>query len=362
MLDWQTTPSKRIDQSEKALCDTAILLVNVGTPRAPRIIDVWRYLNEFLSDPRIIALPYVLRMLLVRGYIVPARLFAITRAYRKIWTDQGSPLLTHSQNLRRALVESFGARVPICLAMRYQRPSIAQALEELRPHLKKRLLVVPLFAQYASATSGSIFQEVMRCIQSWPVIPALSFAAPFSHHPAFLSAWAERVREYPLDQYDHVLFSFHGLPEKQVRQADRRGTCHFTSHCCAAREDPYCYRAACFETARGIAARIALPEERCLVAFQSRLGKEPWLQPYTAEVIQKIARQQGKRLLVVCPSFTADCLETLYEIGTEYAHEFLRLGGAKLDLVPCLNDHPTWVQALKTIICDDLGVVMPSSL
>ena len=322
---------------------------------------MWRYLNEFLCDPRIIDLPYLRRMLLVRGYIVPARLLATTRAYKQIWTAQGSPLLVHGQNLTRALENACGKSVPIRLAMRYQTPSIAEALEGLRPFLKKRLLVVPLFAQYASATSGSIFQEVMRCIRNWPIIPALSFAAPFSRHPAFLSAWADVVEQYPLYQYDLVLFSFHGLPEQQVWQADVHGTCRLTPQCCATRQDAYCYRAACFETAHGIAARLALPEERYLVSFQSRLGKAPWLQPYTGEVIRSMARQ-GKRLLVVCPSFVADCLETIYEIGTEYAHEFLRLGGAKIDLVPSLNDHPTWVQALKAIILDEVRVAMSPAL
>jgi len=326
-----------------------VLLVNLGTPLSPKPKDVFRYLIEFLTDGRVIDFPWLKRQLLVRGLIVPFRYKQSTEQYRHLWTKEGSPLLMYSERLQRKLQEVLGNDYHVALAMRYQYPSIMAGLEKLRKEEVDELIILPLFPQYASATTGSIYQKVMHELQNWQVFPKLIFINHFFDHPAMINAFCARASQYSLSSYDHVLFSFHGLPERQIRKASE--DC-LTINCCRqlCQKNRFCYKAQCFTTAQAIADQLNLKEEQYTICFQSRLGKEPWIQPYTSDVLHICAKQGHKRLLVFSPSFVCDCLETTYEISSEYQREFKQLGGEQLQLVEGLNDHPLWIDALKQMI------------
>lgn len=328
---------------------TGILLLNTGTPSSCAPHDVKRYLTEFLMDGRVLDMPFWIRELLVKWVIVPFRYKKSARAYAKIWTNYGSPLMHHSKELTAKLAEALDVKV--ALGLSYAAPSIQDALEELRGCIN--IIVVPLFPQYASATSGSVIQEVMRCISTWPQIPELSILGPFSNHERFLDAWYQQAKEIDFDSYDHILFSFHGLPLAHVKKQDRAGCC-LKRNCCNSlhQENAYCYPAQCTYTAKELANRLNICDYT--LCYQSRLGVDKWLAPYTIDVIKERRKMGDKRLLVFAPSFVADCLETIYEIRMEYREEFLLLGGETLDLVPSLNTHPAWIEALGEIITGNL--------
>jgi ferrochelatase len=312
---------------------TGVLLINLGTPDSPEPKDVYRYLIEFLTDPRVINFPWLKRQLLVRGFIVPSRYRNSARSYSRIWTEQGSPLLVYGKKVKNALQDILGSSYQVELGMRYQNPSIGAALEKLEGLRLQKLIIIPLFPQYASATTGSVHQKVMESLSRWQTIPSLRFIDSFATHPGYIRAQLEISQKYRLDQYDHILFSFHGLPKRQLSRSN-------------------IYLEQCYATASALTTQLELPKDRFTICFQSRLGKEPWIEPYTSETIAQRGKQGDKRLLVFCPSFVCDCLETLDEIGNEYAHQFYQVGGKRLDLVEGLNDHPAWIDALKTMILD----------
>lgn len=329
-----------------------ILLVNLGTPHSPSQKDVHRYLNEFLTDGRVITVPWLWRQILVRGFIVPKRYRQSAATYTKVWTDEGSPLLTYGRSLAQKLQDKLGDAFCVELAMRYQTPSISTALQKFEAMGLEHLVILPLFPQYASATTGSVHQKVMQEISEWEIIPSLSFINSYATNPLFLDCLAAIGSKYEMKDYDHILFSFHGLPRQHLLKADRSGTCLKQQNCCSTygTHNRDCYRAQCYATARGIVERLKLSPDHYSITFQSRLGKEPWTEPYTEETIRKLAEKGVKKLLVFAPAFTADCLETTYEIGMEYAHLFKSLGGEKLQLVESLNDDPRWVDALQLLI------------
>lgn len=292
---------------------------------------------------------------LVRGLIVPKRYKQSAASYARIWTAEGSPLMVYGKRVQTLLQQELGPRFRVELAMRYRHPSIPQALSTLLAEPLERLVVLPLFPQYASATTGSVHQRVMEALQTHPVIPHVQLINNFADHPAFIEAFATKAASFSLDQYDHILFSYHGLPERQLRKADKGQWCLKKSDCCqtSCSENKACYAAQCFATTQGIVDRLKMPNDRYSLCFQSRLGKEPWLQPYTSDVIQGLAKKGKKNVLVLCPSFICDCLETIYEIGEEYAAEFKHAGGEKLHLVPSLNDDPLWIKALTQIVIEN---------
>jgi protoporphyrin/coproporphyrin ferrochelatase len=325
-----------------------LLLVNLGTPSSPEPGAVRRYLRQFLSDPRVLDIHPVARWLLLNVAILPFRPGATAAAYRKVWTERGSPLLVHSLDL----VEKVRARlpgVPVELGMRYQEPSLRVALERLLAAGCDRITVFPLYPQYASSSTGSSLEEVWRLAGRLWNTPALRVVPPFYDHPAFLDAFA-RVARPVLDEAnpDLVLMSFHGLPERQVKKSDATGRhCLASASCCDALVDSnrMCYRAHCFATARGLAERLGLAG-RYEVAFQSRLGRTPWIRPFTDVRVRELAAKGTRRLAVLCPSFVADCLETLEEVGLRLREDFLAHGGEELRLVPSLNATDAWVEAV----------------
>lgn len=329
-----------------------ILLINLGTPAAPTEGAVRSYLAEFLNDPRVLDIPAVPRALLLYGAILPFRPRQSAHAYRKIWTPQGSPLLVAGE----ALAEALRAKVqaPVALAMRYGQPSIRAGLESLTRAGVDVVVAAPLFPQYSSAATGSAIEKLLHEAARLYNVPAIRVVAPFYDHPAFLRAFAAGTRDR-LHQFraDHVLMSFHGLPVRQVRKGDPSGAhCYRSSGCCDAvgAANAYCYRAQCYATARGLARELTLEEGRWEVAFQSRLGRVPWIEPYADRRVVELAQRGVKRLAVACPAFVADCLETLEEIGLRARESFLAHGGEAFELLPCPNAHPAWVDALAQLL------------
>jgi protoporphyrin/coproporphyrin ferrochelatase len=328
-----------------------VLLVNLGTPDAPEAPAVRRYLAEFLMDPRVIDVNVVSRALLVYGAVLPFRPRRSAAQYRTIWTDRGSPLLYHSLDLRAALARKMGE---VRLAMRYGKPSIAAGLDALEQHGVDRIVVVPLYPQYASSSTGSTLDAIYRWARGRRVAPTLSVVPAFYAHDGFLDPLAEVARP-AIEGADHVLMSFHGLPERQVRATDHAGNhCLASPDCCAAigSANRDCYRAQCYATARGLAQRLGLPADRWSVSFQSRLGRTPWIQPFTDVVLPQLRDRGVSRIAVICPSFVADCLETLEEIGVRAREQWKALGGESLALAPCLNAHPRWVDGLARIVAE----------
>jgi len=330
-----------------------ILLVNLGTPDSPQTPDVKKYLDQFLMDERVIDIPKLNRTLLVKGIIVPFRSPKTAKLYKEIWNENGSPLLYYSRLQAQMLQERLGDHYHVELAMRYQSPSIASALENLKAGLVESIQVIPMFPQYASASSGSVMQLVMELVSKWQTVPPISFVNSFHDNELMIKVFAENARKHHVASYDHVLFSFHGLPERQLLKCDHTGNyCLKTADCCQTLNDTnkFCYSAQGHDTARLIAAELNLSKDQYTVCFQSRLGKEPWVQPYTTDVLKKLAAEGKKRLLVFSPAFVADCLETLYEITVEYHEEFKALGGEHVQLVESLNDSPVFIEALAGMV------------
>jgi ferrochelatase len=331
-----------------------ILLLNLGTPDAPTSPAVRRYLREFLSDPRVIDIHPVARTLLLEAVILPTRPAKSAAAYAKVWTEAGSPLLVHSRALEAKVRAALGPGHHVELAMRYGRPSIPEALARLRGAGASRLVVAPLYPQYSSAATGSSVEAVFAELSRQAVVPPVTVLPAFYDDPGFIASFAAvgapvLARERP----DHVLFSFHGLPERHVKAADHSGRhCLRFEGCCEviveANRD--CYRAQCFATARALATTLGLATGRWSVCFQSRLGRTPWIKPYTDLRLDELARAGAKRLVVFCPAFVADCLETLEEIGIRAREQFTAAGGEALALVPSLNASEAWVEALVRLL------------
>ena len=330
------------------------LLLNLGTPDAPTTSAVRRYLREFLHDPRVIDIPALGRWLLVEGIILPTRPQKSAAAYQKIWSSAGSPLLVESQQLLERMRARLGPSEAVELGMRYGNPSIPAAIEKLRAAGVTHLVAAPLYPQYSSAATGSSLEAVFAALALEDTVLPVSTLPAFFDDPGFLAAFAAVGRPaLAAARADHVLFSFHGLPERQIRRADPSGAhCLASASCCAAvgEVNRDCYRAQCYATARGIAARLGLVEGGWTVTFQSRLGRTPWIKPFTDVVLQELAAQGKKRLAVFCPAFVADCLETLEEIGMRAREQFRSLGGEDLQLVPSLNACEPWVEALCSLL------------
>ncbi|MEO9965913.1 MAG: ferrochelatase [Reichenbachiella sp.] len=326
-----------------------ILLVNLGTPDSPSVKDVRTYLREFLMDGRVIDIPFLYRWLLVNLIITTFRGPKSAKEYQKLWEDRGSPLKFYGEDLTKAVQKELGSDYVVVLGMRYQNPSIQVAIDELMRKGVSEIKVISLFPQYASATSGSVVEKVMDIVKGWQVIPKIEFEGPFFNHPKLIEAITQNAEKWMKEHdYDHFLFSYHGLPERQILKSGIE-TCKL-GDCCNScdHKNQYCYRVQCFETTRLIAKALDLPDDQVTTAFQSRLGKDPWIQPYTEDTLKRLAGEGKKNVLAFSPAFVADCLETTLEVGETYQEEFLELGGERWDLVESLNVHPSWVAC----VCD----------
>ncbi|MBK6522445.1 MAG: ferrochelatase [Bacteroidia bacterium] len=330
----------------------AIFLINLGTPDDPTPGKVGKYLTQFLNDKRVIDINPIGRFILVNCIIVPFRSFRSSKLYQAIWSKEGSPLLLHSIDLKNKLQQIVSTDTHVELAMRYQTPSIKNALENLRKLRPEKIHIIPLYPQYASSSTGSTLEEVLNRIKSWEVIPNLNIISKFYDHPKFIEALVNEAKNYDLKAYDHILFSYHGLPERQIL----KGAAHYGNNTCQMGDccnkitanNRYCYRANSMETTRQLVKALNIPEGKYTSSFQSRLD-DKWLKPYSDKVVAELAKKGAKNILVFSPAFVADCLETIYEIGTEYQEIFHANGGEKITLVKSLNSSDAWVKAVKEI-------------
>ena len=340
-----------------------VLLITLGTPDSPATGDVRRYLREFLSDPRVLTMPSAARWLLLHGIILPFRPRKSAAAYQSIWSDNGSPLLDAGKSLKNLLGETLSEEHRVGLGMRYGNPSIETALrsmfDERGGPMPRELVVVPLFPQYASASTGSAVAKLGEVLEALKIEIPVHIAAPFYEHPSFIDASAS-IAQPLLAGFapDHVVMSFHGLPEQQVRDLDPTGAhCLVEPDCCTkpCAANRSCYRAQCFATTRALQGALDLPDERISIAFQSRLGRARWLEPDLVDLLPQLAARGVGRIAVMCPAFVADCLETLEEIGIRAREQWASLGGEDLCLIPCVNADPSWVAGLAKIVRETAG-------
>jgi ferrochelatase len=333
-----------------------VLLINLGSPDSPAVADVRRYLREFLMDERVIDSAWPVRFALVNGLIIPRRAEQSAHAYRSIWTKAGSPLVVTSRNICKALQDRVDA--PVELAMRYQNPSIVEAINNLVYEDVDELLVIPLFPHYAMSSFETAAERAREVAFELSPQMKVKILEPFYDHPDYIAALVASAEPFLAAQPDHLLFSFHGLPERHLRKADPTGQHDLTRTPCCDSSNPghkTCYRAQCYNTVRSFAGEAGLIEGKYSVAFQSRLGREPWMRPYTDVQIAELAKTGVKHLAVICPAFVSDCLETLEEIGIRGREIFLANGGKEFTLIPCLNEHPLWIEALEKMITKFTG-------
>lgn len=329
---------------------TAVILANVGTPDEPTVPAVRRYLFQFLNDRRVIDLPWLLQKFLVNVIIVPFRAPKSTKLYQMLWTEKGSPLLAISNESRDKLQERLGENYEVFVGMRYQNPSLKKVLQTIKEKRFDKIVVLPMFPQYASSTAGTIAQLVNTETANWNVIPELTIISQFYDNPGFIKAFAAQIRKYKPEDFDHIIFSYHGLP---FSQTDRVHPAIKTVNCNCEFEMPehgrFCYKATCYETTRLLAKELGLPKSAYSVAFQSRLTKN-WLKPFSDKEVIKLAKEGKKRVLIAAPAFIADCLETIVEIGVEYQHLFEENGGEKIQLVESLNANADWIETLAELV------------
>jgi len=328
----------------------AVLLVNLGSPDSPSVPDVRAFLGEFLMDARVLDMIYPMRWSLVHLAILPRRAAQSAEAYEKIWMSDGSPLVATSRKVRQALQERAGMTVE--LAMRYGKPSIPDAIGKLRNQGVEQVLLIPLFPHYAMSSFETAVERVRQVMASQAPHISLTVAPPCYSHPDYIRAMTASAADYLKEDYDHLLFSFHGIPERHLRKSDPTGRHCLAKRDCCGQDCPVigtCYRAQCFKTVEEFVRTASIPKHMHSIAFQSRLGREPWLKPYTDQVIAGLARAGIRKLLVICPSFVSDCLETLEEIGLRGRETFRAAGGGELTLIPCLNTHPLWIKALDNM-------------
>jgi len=318
---------------------TALLLVNLGSPEAPTVPAVRRYLRQFLTDPRVVELPRWLWRVILELAILPRRPKESAAKYSAIWQEGGSPLLNGTAQLAKALQQVLGSDGPrVAWAMRYGKPSVASVLDQLGAEGLRRLLVVPLYPHYCAATTASVFDAVTEALRSWRDIPEVRFVRNWHDHPLWVGRVAQTIRESWTSngEPEQLLFSFHGMPQKSLLAGDP-------------------YHCECHKSARLIAEALGIPRQKWQVTFQSRFGPSQWLQPYTQDTLESLARSGVKRVAVVCPGFVIDCLETLEEIAQECRSAFLAAGGTSFQYIPCLNADPEWARDFAAILTPHLA-------
>ncbi|MDX9881179.1 MAG: ferrochelatase [Prolixibacteraceae bacterium] len=330
--------------------DTAVLLLNVGSPDRPTTKAVRPYLSQFLNDPRVIDLPWLWRKLLVNLIIVPFRAPKSAKLYRKLWTKKGSPLIFHSENTRQKLQEKSDENYCVFVGMRYGNPSIAKAVGEIKSQGFRQVIAVPMFPQYAMSTTETSIEELKFQMKKQRCPAELNTVEEFYSHPKFIDAFAAQISKYEPERYDHIVFSYHGLPNRHVERIHPQvnaDSCkcfeHFPEH------GKHCYKAQCYETSRLLATKLNLRKDQYSVAFQSRLSNN-WLQPFTDETLQSLQKSGVKKVLLAAPSFVADCLETIVELGIEYREFFEKEPANQLQMVESLNSNDDWVELLDELV------------
>ncbi len=329
----------------------AVLLVNLGSPDSPSVPDVRRYLREFLMDGRVLDTPWPIRFCVVNFAILPKRPIESAHAYSTIWTKEGSPLVVISKNVQKLLQQRLS--IPVELAMRYQNPSIDNAVKNLAAQGVTETLMIPLFPHFAMSSFETAVVRVQDSVRQFAPNMKLHVQPAYYDDPDYIDALVASAREQLDGGYDHLLFSFHGLPERHMQKADPTGShCMKSGSCCETPSEAHktCYRAQCLKTMRDFVAKAGVPANKYSFAFQSRLGKEQWLRPYTDFELERFAKEGVKKMLVICPAFVSDCLETIEEIGVRGRDTFVQAGGKELQLIPCMNEHPRWIEALESFV------------
>ncbi len=329
---------------------TAVLLINVGTPDSPSVKDVRIYLTSFLNDRRVIDIPWLLQKILVNLIIVPFRAPKSAKLYRLLWTEKGSPLLFHSNSVKDKLQDQLGGNYKVFITMRYGNPNVKKVLDEIHSGAYSEIIVLPMFPQYASSSTGTAKAAVMDQVKRWNIIPYIKFLDQFYNNQGFIDAFAQKIQQYEPESFDHIIFSYHGLPVRHISKIHPGVDCqtcicnlHFPEY------GTYCYKATCYETTRLIAAKLGLKKEAYSQSFQSRLS-DKWLKPFTDKLLVQKANEGVEKMLIVAPAFVADCLETSVELGIDYKNMFIKAGGKDLVYVESLNDMPEWIGVLNDII------------
>jgi ferrochelatase len=342
--------------------NTGILIVNLGSPDSTSVADVRKYLGQFLMDKYVIDAPWPVRKMIVSGFILPFRPKRTAHAYRQIWWEEGSPLVVITRRVRDLLRDQIDN--PVEMAMRCGNPSFESGLKSLiegHPTID-RIRVIAMYPHYAMSTFGSTVVEAKEVAARMRIDAVLEFVKPFYDDAAYIDALCDNAREYLDEGFDHLLVSYHGLPERHLKKTDpTRKHCLKSAGCCdkpSAAHD-VCYRHQVFRTTQLFVERLEIPENKYSLSFQSRLGKDAWLTPFTVTEAVRLAESGVKKLLVICPSFVSDCLETLEEIGLGVKKEFISAGGTEFHMIPCLNEHPRWIDALVRYSTDD-SLVTPT--
>jgi ferrochelatase len=342
----------------------AVLLVNLGSPDSPSVPDVRRYLREFLGDERVLDLPAPLRWLLLEGVILPTRPKKSAHAYASVWTADGSPLMRTSASVQRKLAAAVDPDLPVYLAMRYGRPSIASVIDRMATDGIGEVLLIPQYPHYAMSSWETVVVRVREEAARRDPQMVIDCVAPFYADPDYIEALHAVSVPWLAEPHDHVLFSYHGIPVRHLRKADSsRAHCQCTANCCAVASPAHatCYRAQVMATTRAFAARAGLQPGQYSVSFQSRLAGEPWCEPFTDHELRRLPAAGVKRLLVLCPAFVADCLETLEEISVEGRDTFLAAGGRSFRQIPCLNDQSPYIEFLAGRVARWQGAVSPAA-
>lgn len=328
-----------------------VLLLNLGSPDSTSVADVRKYLREFLMDGRVLDAPFPIRWFVVHALILPTRPRESAEAYSEVWLPEGSPLIVTSQQQADVLQKQLDD-IPVELAMRYQNPSIEDAVDRLLAEGIEQVVILPLFPHYAMSSYESALVKAEKVMAKKAPQVEIEVVPPFYDDFEFIDSMVASSSDYLSEGYDHILFSFHGLPERHLRKSDPTGEhCLSCENCCGGDHPAHetCYRAQCYKTVEAYAKRAGLPKEQYSVSFQSRLGRDPWLKPYTDFMVRDLAKQGVKKLLVMCPAFVADCLETIEEIGMRAKEDFVEAGGDEMILVPCVNGHPRWLEGMETL-------------
>lgn len=331
-----------------------ILLVNLGSPKSTSVEDVKEYLDEFLMDEKVIDYRWFFRALLVRGIILKTRPQKSAEAYKTVWTDEGSPLIVITKKIQKKLQKLVS--VPVEIGMRYAEPSIQSGIQKLIDQGVTDIVLFPLYPQYAMSTTETVVDKAEEvCKRFFPEVN-IKYVPPFYNKDLYIDCLAESIREKLPEQFDALQFSYHGVPERHIYKTDKSKTCRLDNETCnhSTNElhNQLCYRHQCYKTTELVAEKLGLPKEKVLVTFQSRLGKDKWIEPYTDETLKQLPQRGVKNLAIVCPAFVSDCLETLEEIAEEGKEEFLHAGGEQFHYLPCLNDEDRWIQVVKAL-CEE---------
>ena len=332
----------------------AVLIINLGSPKNASVISVWKFLKEFLMDARVIDIPFLIRFFLVNFIIIPLRVFNSSREYKKMWNKFGySPIHKYTKSLSNKINAKLDKNYTCYYAMRYQQPSLENVLKEIYNNNHDELIILPLYPQYASASTGSTIEKCYKIISKWWNFPRVSVINHFCNNNDYINCIVSNTKKINYLNYDHILFSYHGLPDRHVDKTYIDQTlCE--DHSCEdglKNDNKFCYKAMCYETTNLIATKLNLEKSKYSITFQSRLNNK-WLKPFTDEVLEKLLKKNKKKILVLSPAFVSDCLETCIEIDETYKNDFIKSGGADLKLVPSLNDSDQWVNTVANIVMD----------